>query len=283
MRTLVTTLAIVLAMTVYADGAITVVNEVEGFLGSNKTQVTTAHNGATQVDYDSTGLDKLVVVIGTESGFNNQGVASVGVKFNNVDMVLAISENTIFDSNPPLPGDFDGGYIGIFYLDDPFQGTANFAVSITTTGGGPNGGHVSILGLTGSADGVGNTNATWHTQTSAGNVDTSLTTSADNSVVIAGVENSGHNSGTGTPNAVGPLILSNNGFWGSQWGAAASGYQAVPSSGTNLTPTFSTNAGGNIHVAAAEFLEAAEPVVPEPASLAMGLAGLGLMVARRHR
>ncbi len=266
MRWASTVMIAVFFMTAPANGAtISIVNQVEGFLGSNKAQVTTAHNGTTQLNYDATGVDKLVVAIGTESGFNNNAVTSVNVQFNGVPMTLAVQENT-------HSGGWDGGIAALFYLDNPFQGSGNFSVSATTTGGGLNGGHVSILGLADTLPGVGNTGASWHTQASAGNVSTSLTTSASNSLVIGMVENSGRNNGAGTPNTVAPLTLSNNGFWGSQWGSAASGYQYVAGSGTSVTPTFSTNAGGNIHVVAAEFL-----VVPESSTFALlGLAGLML-------
>ncbi len=231
-------------------GAIEIVNPVRGFLGSNKAQVTTTHNGSIQVEYDATGIDKLVVAIGTESGFNNRAVTGIGVSFNGVAMNLAVLGNT--HGNPS----FDSGGAAIFYLDSPFQGAATFSVSVTTTGGAPNGGLVSIVGLSDTMPGVGNTNATWHGQTSAGNVSTSLTTSADSSLVIAAVQNSGTNNSAGTPNVVAPLTLIHHGFWGSQWGSLASGYQYVPGSETTITPTFSTNAGGNIQVVAAEFLAA---------------------------
>lgn len=81
-------LAIPAALMIVAGQAlaapITIVNEVGGFLGSTKTQVTTTHNGTTQISYDATGIDKLVVVFATESGFNNNTVTSMTMKFNNV-------------------------------------------------------------------------------------------------------------------------------------------------------------------------------------------------------
>lgn len=258
-----------------ANGAIVIQDEVEGFLGSNKAQVTTTHNGATQVSYDATGIDKLVVVFATESGFNSQTTTAMTMAFNNVAMTQAVFQQAF-----PNPITNDNGAVAIFYLDDPFQGAATFTAGVTNTAGGPNGGHVSIFGLTGTLDGVGATNGTSSTG-GGGNVSTSLTTTGPNSLVIAGIENSGANSvgtpGDRPPTAVAPLTLSNNGAWGSNWGNGASGYQFVPIAGANITPTFNTGTGAFIDVAAAEFL-----AIPEPASLALIALG-GLVVAGRRR
>jgi hypothetical protein len=240
---------------------ITIVNTSGGFLGSNKAQVTTTHNGATQVTYDATGVDKLVVTIGTESGFNNQQVTNIGVSFNGVAMTRAV-----FGNNRGVTTNDCGG-AAIFYLDNPPAGEGLFSVSVATTGGGPNGGRVAIVGLAGTAEGAGNTSASWATQASAGNVSTSLTTSAPDSLVVAMVQNSGANNGAGTPNVIAPLTLVNNGSWGSQWGSAATGRQVVPAPGTTVSPTFSTNAAGNIQIIAAEFSAPSTdiPTNPSPA------------------
>jgi hypothetical protein len=197
--------------------------------------------------YNASGVEKLVVAVGTESGFNNNTATVTGVKFNGIALIQAVQENARTNTS------YDGGTAAIFYLDNPFQGSATFTVSATTSGGGLNGGWISIIGLSGTSPGIGLTAANWFTQAAAGNVSTSLTTSAGKSLVVAMVENSGRQSGAGSPTAVTPLTLSNNGSWGSQWGGGGSGYQFVPASGTTITPTFNTAAGGNIHVVAAEF------------------------------
>ncbi|PAW75205.1 MAG: hypothetical protein B9S38_02265 [Verrucomicrobiia bacterium Tous-C4TDCM] len=226
---------------------ITIISQAEGFLGSDKTKVTTTDSGATLLNYNAAGVDKLVVAVGTESGFNNNSATVTGVKFNGIALTQAAQENARTNTS------YDGGTAAIFYLDNPFQGSATFTVSATTSGGGLNGGWVSIIGLSGISPGVGLAAASWFTQATAGNVSTSLTTSAGKSLVVAMVENSGRQSSAGTPTAVAPLTLSNNGNWGSQWGSGASGYQFVAASGTTVTPTFNTASGGNIHVVAAEF------------------------------
>jgi len=259
-----------------AQATITIVNNERGFLGTNKAQVTTAHNGTTEVFFDATGADKLVVAIASEPGFNNQAMTNMTLSFNGVPMERAVLGNTRGITTN------DSGAVAIFYLDNPFQGAATFTFAATTTGGAPNGGLASIFALTGTAAGVGNTAASWATQTTAGAVSTSITTSAPDSWVLGAVQNSGTNNSAGTPTALSPLTPGHNGFWGSQWGSSASGYQAVAASGTTLTPTFNTNAGGNIQIIAVEFL--AEPqVIPEPSkaiTFAFGLLGLAL---RRRR
>lgn len=274
MKTFCATLALValaFAIAVPAQATISIMSQTQGFLGSDKSQVTTTHNGATVVNFDATGVDKLVVAIGTESGFNNQAVTSLNLAFNGVPMTLAAFDNT-------HQGGFDGGIGAIFYLDNPFQGPANFTVGATTTGGGLNGGLVSIFGLQGTLPGIGAAEATHHTQQSAGPVSTSLTTTGNDSLVIAMVQNSGTNNAAGTPSALAPLTQVHSGFWGNQWGSVASGFQEVAAAGTTVTPTFQTNAGGNIRVVGVEFL-----AIPEPSkAMLMGLGTL-LLAARRCR
>ena len=234
---------------------------VEGFLNSAKNGFATAHLGTSEISYNASGVDKLVVAVGTEAGNNGQKVNSVAVKFNGVNMILAAQDNTMTPA-PGQAGAWDGGIAAIFYLDNPYQGSANFTFSASTTSGAPNGAHVTIIGLAGTAAGVGNIAATWHTLTATGNVATSLTTTAGNSQVIAMVENSGRNNGSGTATLASgsSMTLAHNGLWGSNWGTCASAYQSVPAGGTTVSPTFNTAAGGNIHVVAAEFK--ASPIPP---------------------
>jgi hypothetical protein len=253
-----------------AHAAITIVGTpTRGFLGSNKSQVTTAHNGSTEVSFDASGTDKLVVAIGSESGFGGNSVTNMSLSFNGEAMTRAV-----FANDRSAAG--DSGGLAIFYLDNPFQGASTFTFGFTATGGGANGGIASIYGLAGTVDGVGNTGKSSLTQASAGNVSTSITTSGADSWVFAAVQNSGTNNSAGTPSIVAPLTAGHSGFWGTQWGGLASGTQTVSTSGSSLTPTFSTNAGNNIQVAAVEFL-----AVPEPSSALLG--GLGVLALLRRR
>lgn len=166
-------------------------------MNSAKNGFATTHLGSAPINYNAAAADKLVVAIGTEAENNAQKVNSVTVSFNGTPMTAAVLDNTMTHA-PDQAGAFDGGYAGIFYLDNPFQGTAGFTFSASTTNGDPNGAHVTIIGLAGTKPGIWNTGATWTTQAAAGNVSTSLTSSANKSMVIAMVENSGSNNGSGT-------------------------------------------------------------------------------------
>lgn len=283
MRTTFTAILVVSLFASSARAQITIVNQVEGWMGATKSNITTTEGGATLLSYDATGVDKLVFAIGSESGFNNQKITITGATFNGDALTQAVQNNFAPPANV-APFSNDGGTAAIWYLDNPDQTTGTLTVSYTTTGGGPNGGLASIVGLSGTLPGVGNTGNSWTSQVSPGNVSTSLTTTADDSWVLALLENSGAQSGAGFPTALAPLTQIDNGEWGSQWGSYATGYQFVASSGTLANPTFLTNAGGSIHVVAAEFLAAPVAAVPEPVSIAIwSLVGLGLVGFGYHR
>lgn len=257
-----------------AHAAITIASQVEGWLGNTKTQVTTTPSGTTQVSFDATGLDKLIVVYAAESGFNNNTVTNLTMSFNGVAMALGRFQQAF-----PNPIVNDNGAVAIFYLDNPFQGAANFTAGFAATAGGANGGHVSILGLTGTADGIGVVNGTSYTGGTAP-WSTTLTTTGSNSLVIAGFQNSGaNNAGTtlATPTAGSGFTLSNNGNWTSNWASAASAYQLVDTSGTTVTPAFEGGGSGTYRdVVAVEFL-----AIPEPSSALLG--GLGVLALLRRR
>jgi autotransporter-associated beta strand protein len=221
-----------------------------GFLGSNKAQVTTTHNGSTQVSYNATDVDKLVVVYAAESGFNAQSVNSLTMQFNGVPMTLAR-----FQQSFPSPIPNDNGAVAIFYLDNPFQGSATFTAGFSATAGGANGGFVSIYGLQGTAPGIGAVAGTTHVDVVSGNqVGTSITTTGPDSLVIAGIQVSGQNNVSGSiPSAVTPLTLGNSASWGSNWAHGASGYRTVADGGTTITPTFTSGTSKFVDVAAVEF------------------------------
>jgi autotransporter-associated beta strand protein len=238
-----------------AGAAITIISMQKGFADSTKTQIATTHLGTTLVSYDATGVDKLVIAIATESGFNGQTCDVTGLTFNGVAMTQIVQANTRVGSG-------DVGTAEIWYLDNPLQGAGTFTFSYTSSGGGINGAFVSIIGLAGTADGSAGIGDTDAQNFNLGPITSSITTFSNNSLVIAMVENSGNNNASGTPTVNAPLTLINNGLWGSNWGGSASGYQFVSDIGTTITPTFTTNTGPayTIHTAAVEF-QAAVPTL----------------------
>jgi len=241
------------AIPVAPAAEISIVGTAKGYVDSTKSKLATAHLGTTLLSYDATGVDKLVIAIGSESGFNNNTIDITSLEFEGVALTQIVQENS-----RPFS---DGGTAEIWYLDAPYQGAGTFTFSYTTSGGSPNGGIAAIIGLAGTADGaagIGDTDATnWHVAP----ITSTITTTADNSLVIAMVENSGNNNGSGTPTVNSPMTQITNGYWGSQWAGVAVGYQFVPTSGTTITPTFTTNNGEtyNIHTVAAEFKPGAPP------------------------
>jgi hypothetical protein len=260
-----------------AQAAISFVSPpVEGFLGNTKTQVTTVHVGTTQISYDATGVDKLVVVYAAESGFNTQSVTNLTMSYNGVAMTLGRFQQ--FLAPPALTN--DNGAVAIFYLDNPFQGAATFTAGFASTGGGANGGHVTIFGLAGTLDGIGAVAGTsTNDRALSPNASTSITTTGAGSLVIAGIQNSGANNVSGAiPNVAGGLTLGHNSAWGSNWGHAASGYQTVAGSGTTITAEFSTGTGPYVDVVAVEFLA---DLIPEPSVALLG--GLGFLALLRRR
>ena len=232
---------------------IVIVSQATGYSDSSKSKIATSHLGTTLLSYDATGVDKLVFAIGTEAGYNNSTIDVTGVTFNGVALTQVVEEHTYL-------GDRDGGTAEIWVLDSPYQGAGTFTFAFTSGGGGINGAFVSIVGLSGTANGSAGIGATARSFTALGPVNTSITTTAANSLVIAMVENSGNNNASGTPTASSPLTQIANGVYGSQWASVATGYQSVTTAGTTLTPTFSTNTGAaySIHVVAVAF----DPPVP---------------------
>ncbi|NNC87462.1 MAG: hypothetical protein HKN82_03255, partial [Akkermansiaceae bacterium] len=202
--------------------------------------------------FDAAGADKLVVVVSTEHGFNNGDGFVFEIRYNGILLTEAVQE----DAGP------DRGTAAIFYLDDPGPiGAGTIEVSASN----PNGGIGAAYALSGTAAGYGAVNSvTGDSVTSVG-----LTTSGDNALVIAVIDNAGKSNSAGTPTANPPLTQVSSGSWGSQWGGHASGYQEVATPSA-ITPTFSTNTGSgySINIAAAEFLAAPVPPETDPPTLA---------------
>ena len=192
--------------------------------------------------FDAATADKLVVVIAMENA-NNDPCMSYGVRYNGIQMIEAVQQT----------GGNADGTIAIYYLDNP----GAFGTGITVSGYNPNGGLGVAYALSGTAPGFGASNSRM------GNAITQvpLTTSASNSLVIAGLQNSGNGNSAGTPTANAPLTQSASGNWGSQWGSLAVGHIQVVAPGA-VTPIFTTSTGGSysINAASIEVLAETQPI-----------------------
>jgi hypothetical protein len=206
--------------------------------------------------FDAAGADKLVVVVSTEHGFNNGEGYVIEVRYNGLLLTEVVQEDA----------GTGRGTAAIFYLDHPGPiGSGTIEVSAAN----PNGGIGAAYAISGTAAGFGATNSS----TGDAVTSVSLTTSGDNVLVIAALDNAGNANAAGTPTALAPLTPVSSGSWGSQWGGHASGYQTVATPGT-ITPTFSTNTGTgySINIVAAEFL--AEPIVTDTTPPALAPANI---------
>ncbi len=192
--------------------------------------------------FDAATADKLVVVIAMENA-NNDPCMCYGVRYNGVQMIEAVQQT----------GGNADGTIAIYYLDNP----GAVGTGITVSGYNPNGGLGVAYALTGTAPGFGAING----RRGNGITQVPLTTSASNSLVIAGLQNSGNGNSAGTPTANAPLTQSASGNWGSQWGSLAVGHIQVASPGT-VTPIFTTSTGGSysINAASIEILAETQPL-----------------------
>ncbi|MBL9117010.1 MAG: autotransporter-associated beta strand repeat-containing protein [Verrucomicrobiaceae bacterium] len=227
--------------------ATTTAVNVAGTIAVNDTQQFTVASGSGYKavtglgTFDAATADKLVVAIGLENA-NNDHVSILGVRYNGIQMIEAAHQT----------GGTTTGAVGIYYLDNP----GPVGTGITVSGYNPNGGLGVASALSNTRPGSGAMNSRRGTAVTSA----PLTTSSDNSLVIAAIENSGSPNSAGTPTANAPLTQSASGNWGSQWGSFAAGHQQVATPGA-ITPTFTTATGSSfsLSIAAVEFLAASLP------------------------
>lgn len=215
--------------------------------------------------YDASGDDKLIVIVTGEHGFpNNTGGINInGVTYGGVAMTPAVIRDGLPEVDNVSP---DQEFNHMYYLDSP--GTGDIVVDTNLSRM-----VVSIVGLTGTVDGVvGNTAVSGLATKSV-----DLTTTAANSFVIAsnGLGGTGNNGNVDGLDANPPLTLlsaveTNGNYAGHLIGGTE---VATPGLGTY---SFTGSTSGS-HVIAAEFL-----AIPEPGSLALLGIG-GLMLLRRRK
>ena len=218
-------------------------------------------NGADTVDtVSSWGLDggNAIAVY-----FTAENAAGVTMKYGTEDLTVIQVGNV---------GNNHRAAIG--YLINPTASVADVVISATNSSGSRLSHAYSVLSLSG----VGSA-STELTRTGSGNL--SYTTTMDGGYVMAASANNNFNGPASSISDSGgnlDLFLENGPVDGNY--SAAHVHGDVPTAGS-YTVTYGS---GTLPAVVVAFdMASGTPQIPEPASLAMGLAGLGLMVARRRR
>jgi hypothetical protein len=244
-----------------AGAAITVVGTTTSFQASDA-----PING----NFNAFGADKIVVIATGEHG--NPNTLSNGitdVTFNGISFTRAVDRNSITVSESPLV--VDQTWNDIWYLDaSDYTGGTFPNLSLQISGVNPTTrGIITVFGLAGTANGVGNTVIGSRDSNTA-----SLTTSAG-SIVIASYGMGGNGNTAilaGTSYESGTQLSAV--VQGTNWNAHVTGYTNDVAAG-NASYSFVDETPTGAHVIAAEFL------IPEPSSALLG--GLGLLVILRRR
>jgi hypothetical protein len=217
-------------------------------------------------DFDPGGADKLVLLTGSRgSGGSTWGKSWNSATWGTTPLVTAVSLRS-GDTSPTAGGE---EVAAISYLDNP---TTETSLTIVFNGKMDTEGWFTLLALSGTEDGVGATSGSVvggpNPLTPVSSGGTSLTTTAANSLVVAG---SAADRTTITPQSPLTTLVSPGGD------NFATGYEFVATPGA-VTPTFAYSADKySPIVVAAEFV-----AIPEPASsvLLIALGGLGLLRRR---
>ena len=203
----------------------------------------------TGTDFNGFGADKIVVIITGEAG--NPGQQSDGVTevaFDGIALTQLVDRNAIARSAPGV-NDWDQTCNDIWYLDasDFTGGTfpdATTPIAVTS----PTRGTITVIGLSGTQDGAGNTAVSERDMNSV-----DLTTTGG-SIVIAsyGMGGNGNTASLGGVSWDGQVEVSASEN-GSNWDGHVTGYSNDVAAGT-ATYSFTDSTVAGAHVIAAEFL-----------------------------
>ena len=185
--------------------------------------------------FDASNSDKLVVIVTGEHGFpNNTGGNCFSVTYDGAPLTRVVDRNPVSGS--------DITYNDIWYLDYPSTTAGQISATVTSRG------NMTVFGLSGTADGVGNTVIGPANSNSA-----DLLTSAG-SVVIAsyGMGGNGNSADYNSVDANAPLTET-SALGNGSWDGHVTGYALAVAAG-NATYSFNDTSATGAHVIAAEFL-----------------------------
>ena len=208
--------------------------------------------------FDASVSDKLVVIVTGEHGFNQTANGYIsGVTYDGVAMTELINRTTIKASTDPLVL-VDDTWNAIYYMDNPGSVYTAGLIEATVSARGS----MTVLGLSGTAPGAGNTVIGERETSSA-----ELTTSAGSIVVASyGMGGSGNTAFVNNVTVDDPLTFlsrQNNGG-GRWWDGHVTAYANGVDAGTEIYSVTDTTAPGadgrtGAHLIAAEFLAGAPP------------------------
>jgi hypothetical protein len=189
--------------------------------------------------------DKIVIVATGEHGFNNDQGNLTSITYDGVSFTKAIDRDAQAAATDTIFAD-------IWYLDDP--GVIHTAGVIDVTA--ITRANITVLGLSGTADGVGNVGVT---PTDTRSID--LLTSAD-SLVVASFSMGGAGNGANVNNVTSDSPLTQIAALenGSNWDGQVVGYENGTTAGTQTYSFTGGNTDGSL-VIAAEFLLGSPPEV----------------------
>ena len=195
--------------------------------------------------FNGSASDKIVIVATGEHGFNNDQGNLNSITYDGVSFVKAIDRDAQFAQTDTI-------YADIWYLDDPgtFHTAGLIEVNATTRA------NITVLGLSGTAAGVGNVGVT-PTDTRSINLNTSAESFVVASFSMGGAGNTANVTSVSTDSPLTQIAALEN---GSNWDGQVVGYENNTTAGTQSYSFTGGNTDGSL-VIAAEFLLGPPPAL----------------------